>query len=281
VTKRLFPAGLTLLALAGCGSSGTGNGITVGAARTYELAGFQPSGAVKARVPTTVSFTIRQPSGSPLTAYRRGSGPHTGIHLIIVKDDLSTIIHQHPPVGAGGRLSKTIVFPSPGRYRVVVDAYPQSTPNGQTNFQLFRRITVSGPAKRVPLPPFAPTVSVDGYRITLHGKPRLRAIDPAFLTVTVTDPQGRPAPFTPWFGALAHAIFFRAGSLDYFHTHVCAPGASGCTSVLGATKVTGSSATPGKLTVGVLVPVSGTWRLFLQCRVNGHVLTAPFTLRVR
>jgi hypothetical protein len=281
VTKRLFPAGLALLALAGCGSSGTGNGITVGAARTYELAGFQPSGAVKARVPTTVSFTIRQPSGSPLTAYRRGSGPHTGIHLIIVKDDLSTIIHQHPPVGAGGRLSKTIVFPSPGRYRVVVDAYPQSTPNGQTNFQLFRRITVSGPAKRVPLPPFAPTVSVDGYRITLHGKPRLRAIDPAFLTVTVTDPQGRPAPFTPWFGALAHAIFFRAGSLDYFHTHVCAPGASGCTSVLGATKVTGSSATPGKLTVGVLVPVSGTWRLFLQCRVNGHVLTAPFTLRVR
>jgi hypothetical protein len=281
VTKRLFPAGLALLALAGCGSSGTGNGITVGAARTYELAGFQPSGAVKARVPTTVSFTIRQPSGSPLTAYRRGSGPHTGIHLIIVKDDLSTIIHQHPPVGAGGRLSKTIVFPSPGRYRVVVDAYPQSTPNGQTNFQLFRWITVSGPAKRVPLPPFAPTVSVDGYRITLHGKPRLRAIDPAFLTVTVTDPQGRPAPFTPWFGALAHAIFFRAGSLDYFHTHVCAPGASGCTSVLGATKVTGSSATPGKLTVGVLVPVSGTWRLFLQCRVNGHVLTAPFTLRVR
>jgi hypothetical protein len=281
VTKRLFPAGLALLALAACGSSGTGNGITVGAARTYELAGFQPSGAVKARVPTTVSFTIRQPSGSPLTAYRRGSGPHTGIHLIIVKDDLSTIIHQHPPVGAGGRLSKTIVFPSPGRYRVVVDAYPQSTPNGQTNFQLFRRITVSGPAKRVPLPPFAPTVSVDGYRITLHGKPRLRAIDPAFLTVTVTDPQGRPAPFTPWFGALAHAIFFRAGSLDYFHTHVCAPGASGCTSVLGATKVTGSSATPGKLTVGVLVPVSGTWRLFLQCRVNGHVLTAPFTLRVR
>jgi hypothetical protein len=38
---------------------------------------------------------------------------------------------------------------------------------------------------------------------------------------------------------------------------------------------------PGKLAVGVLVPVPGTWRLFLQCRVDGHVLTAPFTLRVR
>ncbi len=32
--------------------------------------------------------------------------------------------------------------------------------------------------------------------------------------------------------------------------------------------------------VGVLVPVAGAWRLFLQTRVDGHVLTAPFTLRV-
>jgi hypothetical protein len=101
------------------------------------------------------------------------------------------------------------------------------------------------------------------------------------LTITVTDPNGRPARFTPWFGALAHAIFFREGSLVYFHTHVCAPGASGCTSAIGSTTVTGSSSTPGKLNVGVLVPVPGTWRLFLQCRVNGHILTAPFTLDVK
>src|SRR5437868_2258574 len=279
--KRSLLAGTAVLLLAGCGSSGTGNGITVGAARTYQLAGFRPAGPVKPGVPTSVSFRIDQPSGAPLTAYKRGPGPHPGIHLIIVKDDLSTIIHQHPPVGADGTLSKTIVFPSPGRYRVVVDVYPASTPNGQTNFQLFRWITVSGKPTKQPLPVFSPTVTVDGYQISLKGKPVLRAIEPAFLTATVTGPQGRPARFTPWFGALAHAIFFRAGSLDYFHTHVCAPGASGCTSVLGATRVTGSSATPGKLTVGVLVPVSGTWRLFLQCNVDGHVLTAPFTLHVR
>ncbi len=86
--------------------------------------------------------------------------------------------------------------------------------------------------------------------------------------------------FTPWYGALAHAIFFRVRTLDYFHTHVCAPGASGCTSSLGATRVEGSSSTPGRLRVGVLVPVAGTWRLFLQCRANGRVLTVPFTLEV-
>jgi hypothetical protein len=131
------------------------------------------------------------------------------------------------------------------------------------------------------LPPFAPTVMTEGYRFTIAGRPSLHAIQAGFLTVHVTDPQGKPLRFTPWYGALAHAIFFRHGSLDYFHTHVCAPGAAGCTSTLGATKVTGSSSTPGKLDVGVLVPLPGEWRLFIQCRVAGHVLTAPFTLHVR
>jgi hypothetical protein len=30
----------------------------------------------------------------------------------------------------------------------------------------------------------------------------------------------------------------------------------------------------------VLVPLAGVWRLFLQCRVDGQVITAPFTLVV-
>jgi hypothetical protein len=271
--------GLVLLA-AGCGSSGS-TGITVGAARTYALAGFRPAAPVAPGKPAVVAFTITQPSGAPLTDYRRGPGPHTGVHLIIVKDDLSTIIHVHPPIGADGRIRQTVVLPSPGPYRVVIDAYPASTPTGQTNFQLFDRITVSGTYRPQPLPASRQEATADGYRFTLHAHPPLHAIQPAFLAITVRDPNGRPAEFTPWYGALAHAIFFRRGSLDYFHTHVCSAGAVGCTSTLGATKVTGSSTTPGKLTVGVLVPVPGTWRLFLQCQVNGHILTAPFTLRVQ
>jgi hypothetical protein len=265
----------------GCGgsSSSTPSIPTIQAARTFQLAGFQPAGVVVAGRPVTVAFTIRQPNGKPLTNYRRGSGPHTGVHLIIVRNDLATIIHRHPPVAAGGRISERITFPEPGRYRVVVDAYPNLS-GPLRNFQLFQSIRVGGDAAPKPLPPFQPTVAVDGYRVTLHGHPQLKAIQAGFLTITVTDPNGKPARFTPWYGALAHAIFFRAHSLDYFHTHVCAPGASGCTSFLGGAAVAGSSSTPGRLRVGVLVPVAGTWRLFLQCRANGHILTAPFTLRV-
>ena len=229
-----------------------------------------------------MAFTIQKPSGKPLVAFRRGTGPHTGVHLIIVCDDLSTIIHRHPPIGRAGRISQTLRFATPGGYRVVIDAYPKLPgPGPQPNFQLFHNIVVAGAYRPQRLPRPSPTVTVDGYSFTLHGRPRLKAISPAFLTITVRRPDGTPAQFTPWYGALAHAIFFRSGSLDYFHTHVCSRGATGCTSVLGGARVTGNSTTPGRLTVGVLVPASGTWRLFLQCRVDGHVLTAPFTLNVR
>jgi hypothetical protein len=268
--------------LAGCGGGG-GSGtptIAVGAARTYALSNFQPSSPVTAGKPTRVSFTILQPDGKPLTQFKSGPGPHTGVHLIIVRRDLSTIVHEHPPVGANGRISTTITFPEPGPYRVVIDVYPK-TAGPVPNFQEFAAIRVAGSYTPKPLPPLETSQTVDGYTITLHGRPTLRAIQPAFLHFTVTAPDGKPARFQTWFGALAHAIFFRSGTLDYFHTHVCAPGASGCTSVFGAARVTGTSATPGRLEVGVLVPIGGTWRLFLQCRVEGHVLTAPFTLQVR
>jgi hypothetical protein len=253
----LASAPLLAALAAGCGGSGSGSAnptITIAPARTFHL-------------------------GQPLTRYRRGPGPHTGIHLIIVRSDLGAIIHHHPPVGPHGRLTDTLVFPTPGRYRMVVDVYPQLS-GPLRNFQLFRWITVAGRYNPQPLPPYRPTDVVDGYRFSLVGKPRLKAIEATLLRVRVTTPAGKPAGFTPWYGALAHAIFFRKGSLDYFHTHVCSPNATGCTSILAGSAVTGRSSTPGKLTVGVLVPVPGTWRLFLQCKVDGHILTAPFTLTV-
>jgi hypothetical protein len=268
-------------ATSGCGGSGSSAGpqITVQAARTYHLSGFTPGQLVAANTPTTVSFTIVQPNGQPLTTYRHGAGPHNGVHVIIVRRDLAVIIHHHPPVGPDGKLTDTVTFPKPGPYRVVIDAYPQNA-GPVPSFQLFQTIHVKGAYRPQPLPPPRSSQTVAGYHFVLHDAPRLHAVQAALLDFTVTGPDGKPAGFTAWFGALAHAIFFRAGSLDYFHTHVCAPAASGCTSVLGGARVTGTSATPGHLRVGVLLPVAGTWRLFLQCRVNGEVVTAPFTLHV-
>jgi hypothetical protein len=275
--RRAAPLLAVAALLAGCGSGGPA-AITVGAARTYHLADFAGAKIQPGR-PQRVSFVVDQPSGGPLARYRTGPGPHTGVHLIFVRSDLGTIIHLHPKPAPDGRITTDVTFPTAGRYRMIVDVYPASGP--VPNFQLPRWVTVAGKPVSQPLPPFRKTLTVDGYRFALPAKPNLHAIQASFLKFTVTQPNGQPAHFTPWFGALAHAIFFRAGTLDYFHTHVCGASTTGCTSFVGGPRVVGSSTKPGVLKVGVLVPTAGTWRLFLQCKVNGQILTAPFTLTVR
>ena len=265
-------------AAAGCGSSSSPQ-ITIGAARTYQLAAWSPA-KVTSGTPVELSFRIDQPSGAPLTRYRTGAGPHTGVHLIIVRSDLGAIIHKHPKPQAGGMFREKVTFPTPGRYRVVVDAYPALS-GPLRNFQLLRWIDVPGDAPHETLPPFRPTATVDGYTFQLERTPELRAVQANFLTLRVTRPNGTPASFRPWFGALAHAIFFRAGTLDYFHTHVCSARTPGCTSVFGTARVTGTQTKPGVLRVGVLLPRAGTWRLFVQTKADGHTLTAPFMLTVR
>ena len=273
---------LAAVLLAGCGGAGSGLTVpTVAPAKVFSLGGFQPAGAISPGQPVTISFTVMQPDGRPLTEYKTGSGPHTGVHLIIVRDDLAYIIHQHPPVGSGGLLRQTVTFPAPGPYKVLVDVYP-NIPGGQPNFQLFTTVNVSGAYHAQPLPSFHPELVVDGYHFDMQGHPSIHAIQAQFINVEVTDAHGHKPTFVPWFGALAHAIFFHQGSLDYFHTHICAPNAPNCGALPGVTssRVSGTSTAPGKLTIGVLLPEPGTWRLFLQMKLAGRIVTAPYTLRV-
>jgi hypothetical protein len=288
---RATPAALLAAAsavlLAACGSSGptTVSVPKVAPARQFSLGAFAPTGRLTAGRATTMSFDVQTPSGKPLTRYKTGSGPHTGVHLIIVRDDLADIIHEHPPIAPDGMLRQKVTFPAPGPYHVLVDAYPDVA-GEPPNFQLTRTVDVAGRYHPAPLPPFHAREAVDGYHFAMRtgpSGPKLHAIQAQFIHIDVTSPGGAPVHFTPWFGALAHAIFFREGTLDYFHTHVCAADAPNCGSLPGvpASRISGKATAPGKITIGVLLPVPGTWRLFLQLKQGSRIITAPFTLRVR
>jgi hypothetical protein len=282
--KRLLLGCLVAVAVAsGCGGGGS-TGLApppVQAASTTRLGDFRPSGPVSAGKPVTISFHIIQPSGKTLTQFAEGPqlGPHSGVHLILVRDDLSQIIHRHPPIGAGGAISETVRFPAPGPYRLLIDVYAKGSSGvlPYDNFQMKHTIHVSGAYHPQPIGAVRKSVTADGYRFEIRHLPKLRVAQAAVLDVHVSDAAGRPAKFTPWYGALAHAIFFHERDLSYFHTHVCAPNSAGCTGV-GA--IAGSSSKPGVLHVGVLLSEAGVWRLFLQCQIGGRVVTAPFTLKV-
>jgi hypothetical protein len=283
VTRGALALGAALAALAagGCGG-GSGGSLappSIGGAKTTRLGSFQPTSAVPAGRPVTVSFDILQPSGRPLTRFATGPGPHTGVHLIIVREDLSSISHFHPPVSTSGMLSQRVTFPSPGPYRVLVDVYARASgPVPYQNYQLFSTIHVRGAYHPRPIGALRRTTTVDGWTFTIRPPvPKLRVGQAAILHVDVRNTAGQPAHFEPWYGALAHAVFFHERTLHYFHTHVCAPHSSGCS---GVGPAPGSSTTPGVLNVGVLVPDPGTWRLFLQTEIDGRRVTAPFTLMV-
>jgi hypothetical protein len=254
--------------------------MTVAPAKVYRLAAFAPAGPVTPGKPTTVTFHIVLPSGKTLTRFRTGAGPHTGIHLIIVRDDLAVIIHRHPKIQPDGTVRQTVVFPEPGRYHVLVDIYPVIPETPQfTNFQLTGSATVRGTERPITLPPYHQQVKVGGYTVRFVKTPRISALTPALTTIRITGANGKSPALEPWFGALAHAIFFRKGTLAYFHTHICAPNAPNCGSLAGSAAPTGHGTASGVLHVGILLPQSGTWRLFLQFQVDHRILTAPFTLQ--
>jgi hypothetical protein len=274
---------LALTALAfGAAACGGGGGSpappTVAPAREFTL-DWQSAKTLAAPGTATLHFAVRTPDGKVLTHYRTGAGPHTGVHLIIVRDDLSSIIHLHPAIPASGELTIPVMLPRTGRYRVLVDVYPAASA-GPRNFQLTRDLEVGTGDVKAPLPAYTPVVRAGGLTFRVAKLPVLHLAEPGTMVVNVTDAHGKPVTFKPFYGALAHAIFFRAGSLDYFHSHICGDDPA-CTASFAAPATAGHSTRPGQLELGVLLPAAGRWRLFLQVSRHGKLVTAPITLRVR
>jgi hypothetical protein len=266
------------IAAAGCGGGGGSPAPpTIAPAKEYKL-DWQSPASVAEPGTTTLRFAVRTPDGKVLTRFRTGPGPHTGVHLIVVRDDLSQIVHKHPAIPANGHLALPVDLPRAGRYHVLVDVYPAS--GTLRNFQLTRELQVGTGNVKAPLPPYSPVVHAGGLTFRVARLPGLRLAEPASMIVNVTDAAGKPVTFKPFYGALAHAIFFRAGSLDYFHSHICGNDPA-CTAGFGTPATTGHSTKPGRMELGVLLPASGTWRLFLQVFHKGKLITAPFTLRVQ
>jgi hypothetical protein len=276
-TAALIVLGLATTACGGGGGGGAISVPTIAPAREYTLA-WQSAKTLPKPGTTTVRFAVRTPDGKILSKFRTGPGPHTGVHLIIVRDDLSSIIHLHPPIPPSGRLAISVTLPRAGRYHVLVDVYPADN-SGPRNFQLTRDIQVGKGDAQTPLPAYTPVVHTGGLTFRVTQLPKLKLAQPGSMIVNVTDAQGKPVHFKPFYGALAHAIFFSVGSLNYFHSHICGNDPA-CTAGFGTPATTGHSTKPGKLELGVLLPATGRWRLFLQVLWDGKLVTAPFTLRV-
>ncbi|TCM46984.1 hypothetical protein [Kribbella sp. VKM Ac-2568] len=208
----------------------------------------------------TLKFTIQGPDGKPVTQYTQTH--EKDLHLIVVRRDLAGFHHVHPTRDASGTWTIPFTFTAGGTWRMFTDFQPAGLDKTLT---LGTDVNVSGLYVPVPLNEPASVYSVDGYDVTLAGKPV--AGKESELTFLISK-DGKPVTdLQPYLGAFGHLVSLRGGDLAYLHTH---PSEEAKAGMKGGPQIE----------FGTTFPTAGTYSLFLDFQHAGRVHTAEFTVNV-
>ena len=206
------------------------------------------------RKQTDFRFRILDSSGRATHAFDVDGGVR--LHLIVVRRDFVGYQHVHPKPQADGSWSVPLTLADPGTYRAYADFEV-----GGTKTVLGHDLFVAGAFTPVPLPAVRSAVRADGFEISLvHDA--LRANRETKLHFVVSR-NGKPVPsFDNYVGHRGHLVALRDGDLSYSHVHP------------------EPDAKTGEIVFHTELPSAGSYRLFLQFKVDGVVHTAPFTVEV-
>ena len=116
------------------------------------------------------------------------------------------------------------------------------------------------------------------------------------IRVTVRDPSGKPAALEPYVGMSAHAAVVRVDGAVYVHLHPMGTITNAAQDVfaardrgdstqtgslrLAATHAMPATTAPASIEFPYAFPKSGSYRLFVQVKRNGRVLTGAFAITV-
>jgi hypothetical protein len=237
------------------------------------------------------------------------------LHLFLVKDgDLSTFVHLHP-VQTDSLGFTTTVPPIPaGRYQLFGDV---TIENG-TSLTVSTAVDVPAPGASSggPRDPddswsvSAPVVgiaagaseSLDDARHTMLWKGDANALaanQPVDLTFDVRNSDGSPATLQPYLGMAAHAVVMRDDGSVFIHLHPMGTISTASQQVfllrdrgdttanghlrLDTTTHAGMAGMPmsGTFTIPYEFPKPGRYRLWVQVKADGGVLTGTFDANVR
>jgi hypothetical protein len=177
------------------------------------------------------------------------------MHLIVARRDLTGFQHLHPTMAPDGTWSTPLRLDDAGSYRLFADFS-----RGDEPMTLADDLEVDGPVDLKPLPlPATTAVSDGGYTVRL-AEGAARAGQESELRFTITK-DGRTVETEPYLGAGGHLVALRDGDLAFLHVHPTEDD-----------DAIGFEAT---------FPTAGSYRLFMQFKVDGVVQTAAFTQEVR
>ena len=219
------------------------------------------------------------------------------MHLFLVNDDSAALAHLHPVARSASAMEFDAALPPlpAGRYRVYADIVHES---GYTQ-TMVSSVDVAGVAAAAagdpddswfsgaavaegPSPSFA---LADGSRVVwTRGDAPLAAGQERVLAFAVHDAAGNVAPVEPYMGMAAHVVAASRDGSVFAHLHP-----SGSISMAALQKFSGQDAAnphaahapvEGAVAIPYAFPRPGPYRLWVQVKRNGQVMTAAFDAAV-
>jgi hypothetical protein len=290
-------AGVAALALlSACGQSGEPEAKTEAPAASAMTTSAQPSLAVSAAStpapgqPVSLILRLTSADGKPLGPDAIAVSHEHKVHVMIVDSALEDYTHAHAePGGAPGQWTVSFTPQHPREYRVWTDfklASAEEHAGHQGHEGHGEMASHDGPDAHAPTPSATlrvgdeagpavaavPSLSttVDDYAFTLSLGGALQADAHVPATLTVADASGNPvSTLEPLMGAYAHLVGFSADGASMVHGHP-----------EGEEPKDASARGGPALTFELHPTVAGPNRVFVQVKIAGKVITAPFTLVV-
>ena len=203
-----------------------------------------------------VRFRIDGSDGEPVTDYVEELTKE--LHLYLVNDDLTVFRHLHPVRADDGTWTAPFDVPDAGGYRVVTEFVAVDEGGNGDHVVLGRPLA---------LPPGEPGDLLAEERIVSVTVSQAPTAGPnGLLRLVVRDAAGDPVELGTYLGSYSHVTGFHTDTGAMVHLHP-----------LDAPDVTEDGS---ELTFHADIAQPGTYRLFVQVRVDGFLHTVPVELTV-
>lgn len=235
--------------------------------------------------PVTITYTLKDRAGSPLTIDKLQVTHEHPMHLIVVSQDLRHFSHIHPADQGDGSYAVADTLPEKGGYLLFNEFF---TLDGTAQIERHGLTTAdTGPSEAAAnlSPDLGRPQQVGGLAATLTAateKVRRRA--PTTFTLTLSK-DGKPVTdLEPYLGAPCHVVIISADTKQFAHTHGDLPAGQEATMTQLPT-ADHQPLTPG-MRFGPSVRFThtfmqaGLYRVWVQIGYGGEVLTLGSNVQV-
>lgn len=185
----------------------------------HAVATLSPEKGIQAGVPTTLSFSIQEPDGSPATLF---VDMEKLLHIVIISEDQTVFAHIHTDdalsSGSYARdtatFSRTYTFPKAGRYSISLGYAHGITPETAQFI-----VDVSGaPTQQTSEATYPSPAVFGGYTVSLEsGIPVAGEVTTLRYKI---EKEGKPVTdILPYLGAVMHISAIKNDLSEYIHTH--------------------------------------------------------------